>query len=88
MEPEQATKYGLQLSLCGLYYQGFVDDDEAVFTQHKMETVNLYRVRRSRQNSARLAANADPHPVPMDDEENLLDNIDCCKNGKDKREQN
>lgn len=76
MEPVWATKYGLQL--CGLYYQGFVDNDEAVLTQHKMESVTSYGVRRSRQNSD----GADPEP--MADKENLPDNLDSCKKSTDK----
>lgn len=49
-KPQWAADYGLQL--CGQYYQGFVEDFEAVLSHHKMETVTSYGVRRSRQNAS------------------------------------
>ena len=49
-KPKWAVDHGLQL--CGHYYQGFVDDYEAILSQHRIETVTSYGVRRSRQNSS------------------------------------
>ena len=46
-EPKWAADHGLHS--CGDYYEGFVDDLEAVLSQHRMETVTSYGVRRSRQ---------------------------------------
>lgn len=48
-KPSWATEYGLKL--CGQYYEGFVDDYEALLTCHRIETVTTYGVRRSRQNA-------------------------------------
>lgn len=46
-KPKWASDHDLHL--CGEYYEGFVDDFEAVLSQHRMETVTSYGVRRSRQ---------------------------------------
>ena len=62
-KPRRATDHGLQL--CGQYYEGFVDDYEAVYTRHRIETVTSYGVRRSRQNTS---GESNCHP---DDKENL-----------------
>ena len=51
--PEWASKHNLEI--CGQYYQGFVDDLEAVLSvlsQHHMCTVITYGVRRSRSNAS------------------------------------
>ena len=62
-KPSWATDHGLQL--CGQYYEGFVDDYEAVYTRHRIETVTSYGVRRSRQNAS---GESNCHP---DDKENI-----------------
>ena len=49
-KPKWAAEHGLQL--CGNYFEGFIDDCETVLSQHKIETVTSYGVRRSRQNVA------------------------------------
>lgn len=48
-KPSWAAEYDLKL--CGQYYEGFVDDYEALLTRHRLETVTSYGVRRSRQNA-------------------------------------
>ena len=48
--PEWTSKHNLEL--CGQYYQGFVDDYEAVLSEHRMYTVTTYGVRRSRANTS------------------------------------
>ena len=40
--PEWASKHNLEI--CGQYYQGFVDDFEAVLSQHRMCTVTASHV--------------------------------------------
>lgn len=40
----------LELSVCGDYYQGFVDDYTSVLSQHCIATVSTYGVRKSRKN--------------------------------------
>ena len=40
-----AVEYGLEA--CGQYFQGFVEDYEALLTRHQVETVTSYGVRRS-----------------------------------------
>ena len=62
-KPSWATDHGLQL--CGQYYEGFVDDYEAVYTRHRIEIVTSYGVRRSRQNAS---GESNCHP---DDKENI-----------------
>ena len=49
-KPKWAVDHGLQL--CGQYYQGFVEDYEAVLSHHRIETITSYGVRRSRQNAS------------------------------------
>ena len=49
-KPSWAVDHGLQL--CGQYYEGFVDNYEAVLTCHRIETVTSYGVRRSRQTAS------------------------------------
>lgn len=46
-KPKWAADHGL--SLCGAHYYGVVNDLEAALSQHKLETVTSYGVRRSRQ---------------------------------------
>ena len=45
--PKLAVDHGLQL--CGQYYEGFVDNYEALLSHHRMETVTSYGVRRINQ---------------------------------------
>ena len=47
-KPKWATDY--HLVQCGQYFEGFVDDYEAVLSQHRMSTVTTYGTRRSRSN--------------------------------------
>ena len=67
-KPKWAVDHGLQL--CGQYYEGFVDDYEAVLNSHMIETVTSYGVRRSRQ-----AASSTLHKFIFDDKENIEDNL-------------
>ena len=54
--PEWASD--LELSVCGHFYQGFVDDYSSVLDKHCMATVSTYGVRKSRKNA-----------TPMEDKE-------------------
>jgi len=47
---EWASKHNLEI--CGQNYQGFVDDFEAVLSEHHMCTVTMHGVRRSRANAS------------------------------------
>ena len=49
-KPSWAVEHGLQR--CGQYYEGFVDDYEAVLDSHRIETVTSYGVRGTRQNAS------------------------------------
>ena len=44
----------LELSVCGQFYQGFVDDYTLVLVQHCMATVSTYGVRKSRKNAVQV----------------------------------
>ena len=44
----------LDLSVCGQFYQGFVDDYTLVLAQHCMVTVSTYGVRKSRKNAVQV----------------------------------
>ena len=46
--PKWASDYGLELSGC--YYEGSVDDFNLLLSQHCMESVTTYGVRKSRNN--------------------------------------
>ena len=48
--PKWASDYNLQL--CGCYYEGFVDNYDLVLSQHCMESVTTYGVRKSRKKAA------------------------------------
>ena len=76
-KPKWAVDHGLQL--CGQYYEGFVDDYEAVLNSHMIETVTSYGVRRSRQAASTL------HKLIFDDKENVEDNLnlDTCSSTKE-----
>ena len=74
-KPSWAVEYGLQL--CEQYYEGFVDDYEAVLTRHRIETVASYGVRQSRQNASR-----DSTSHNLDDKENI--DIQDSKSQSDK----
>ena len=74
-KPSWAAEHDLQL--CGQYYEGFVDDYEAVLSQHRMDTVTSYGVRRSRQN-----ASGDSSSVSPSDDKNI--NIPDTKSESDK----
>ena len=49
-KPKWASSHNLEV--CGQYYQGFVNDYESVLSQHCMDTVTTYGVRKSRTNAA------------------------------------
>ena len=46
--PKWASDYSLEVRGC--YYEGFVDDYDLVLSQHSMESVTTYGVRKSRRN--------------------------------------
>ena len=46
--PKWTSDYSLELSGC--YYEGFVDDHNLLLSQHCMESVTTYGVRKSRNN--------------------------------------
>ena len=46
--PKWTSDYSLEVDGC--YYEGFVDDYDLVISQHCMESVTTYRVRKSRRN--------------------------------------
>jgi hypothetical protein len=75
-KPSWAVDHGLQL--CGQYYDGFVDDYEAVYTRHRIETVTSYGVRRSRQN----ASGSESISHQSDDKENI--EVQDTKSQKDR----
>ena len=47
--PKWASDYSLEVRGC--YYEGFVDDYDLVLSQHSMESVTTYGVRKSRRMS-------------------------------------
>ena len=50
MEKPEEWASGLELSICGKFYQGFVDDYTSMLAQHCMATVSTYGVRKFRKN--------------------------------------
>ena len=50
--PKWTSDYSLEVDGC--YYEGFVDDYDLVISQHCMESVTTYRVRKSREMSPEL----------------------------------
>ena len=64
-KPKWAADHGL--TLCGQYFQAFVEDYEAVLSHLRIDTVSSYGVRRSRQNASGSSA-CENH---LDEKENM-----------------
>ena len=58
-----ASDYSLEVNGC--YYEGFVDDYDLVISQHCMESVTTYGLRKSRRNFSGTQPN-----VSVEDKEN------------------
>jgi hypothetical protein len=50
LKPEWARANDLELSVCGKFYQGYVDNYTSVLAQHCVATVSTFGVRKSRKN--------------------------------------
>ena len=72
-KPSWAVDHGLQL--CGQYYEGFVDDYEAIYTRHRIETVTSYGVRRSRQYASSKSSSRHSENIEVQDTNNQKDQV-------------
>ena len=72
-KPKWAIDHGLQL--CGQYYEGFVNNYEAVLSHHKMETVTSYGSRQNASSSTTPEHHSDEKENEVQDTKDTKDKV-------------